>query len=241
MVTRRGNWRQGRRASMTRTTRVAALVLLLGAAGCGASNEGIGGVPGSGTANPGTKPECGAFGQACIGQGLDAPLAVGGRIEVAVAFQVGGSSGPPLVLEAVDTSVLTTADTYIEAVGPGCSAVLFTGTDEKVVDFIHVWTTPAEELRILRYSPFGDLMGHVQDQVQLLVGDEVLVAVVPYANAQPLMGNFDLVRDVVGDAVAIVPDPVGGWYRVVARAAGPATVTFSGLGIEAVWEIEVLP
>jgi hypothetical protein len=34
---------------------------------------------------------------------------------------------------------------------------------------------------------------------------------------------------------------VGGWYRVVARNAGAATVTFSGLGIEARWEIEVLP
>jgi hypothetical protein len=224
--------------------RASALVgaLLLAAAGCGGvGNEGIGGVPGSGTTNPGTSPECGAFGQACIGQGLDAPLAVGGRIEVAVAFQVGGSSGPPLVLEAVDTSVLQTSDTDIEAVGPGCSAVLFIGTDAKVVDFIHLWTEQAEELRILRYSPYGDLMGRVQDQVQLLVDDEVLVAVAPYANAQPLLGNFELLRDVVGDAVAVVPDPVGGWYRVVARQAGAATVTFSGLGIEAVWQIEVLP
>jgi hypothetical protein len=211
-------------------------------AGCGgAGNEGVGGVPGSSGSNPGTKPECGAFGQACIGQGLDAPLAVGGRLEVAVAFQVGGSSGPPLTLEVVDTSVLSTTDTYVEAVGPGCSALLFVDADAAVVDFIHVWTTAAEELRILRYSPFGDLMGHVQDQVQLLVGDEVLVAVVPYANAQPLLGNFDLLRDVTGDAVAIVPDPVGGWYRVVARNAGSATVTFSGLGIEAIWDIEVLP
>jgi len=220
----------------------AVLSLCAGAgAGCGASNEGIGGHPGSSGTNPGTNPECGAFGQACIGQGLDAPLAVGARIEVAVAFQVGGSSGPPLVLEAVDTGVLQTTDTYFEAVGSGCSAVLFIDTDQKVVDFIHVWTTAAEELRILRYSPFGDLMGHVQDQVQLLVGDELLVAVVPYANAQPLLGNYDLLRDVVGDAVAIVPDPVGGWYRVVARAPGAATITFSGLGIEAVWDIEVLP
>jgi hypothetical protein len=211
-------------------------------AGCGGgASEGVGGVPGSGGSNPSAKPECGAFGQACIGQGLDAPLAVGGRLEVAVAFQVSGSSGPPLVLEAVDQSVLQTTETYIEAVGPGCSAVLFVDTDGTVVDFIHVWTTAAEELRILRYSPFGDLMGHVQDQVQLLVGDEVLVAVVPYANAQPLLGNYTLVRDIVGDSVAMVPDPVGGWYRVVARSAGASTITFSGLGIEAVWDIEVLP
>ncbi len=228
-----------------RTRRMtAALVgaLLLCAAGCGGgATEGVGGVPGSGTANPGTSPECGAFGQACIGQGLDAPLAVGGRIEVAVAFSVGGSSGPPLVLEAVDTSVLQTTDTYFEAVGPGCSAVLFSGEDGTVIDFIHVWTAQAEELRILRYSAFGDLMGRVQDSVQLLTGDEILVAVVPYANAQPLLGNYDLLRDVVGDAVAIVPDPVGGWYRVVARAAGQATVTFAGLGLEEPWAIEVLP
>jgi len=145
------------------------------------------------------------------------------------------------VLEAVDETVLQTSDAYFEAVGPGCSAVLFVGEDGKVVDFIHVWTTQAEELRILRYNESGGLMGRVQNQVQLLVGDEILVAVVPYANVQPLLGSYTLVRDIVGDSVAMVPDPVGGWYRVVARTPGASTIVFSGLGIEARWEIEVLP
>jgi hypothetical protein len=38
-----------------------------------------------------------------------------------------------------------------------------------------------------------------------------------------------------------VPDPVFGWYRVVARAAGTATVSFAALGLDASWRIEVLP
>jgi len=214
----------------------------LAIAGCGDSGTGLGGRPGSGSANPGgTKPECGAFGQACIAQGLDAPIALGGQVDVAVGYQVAGSSGPPTTLETVDATVLTASDTSLEAVGPGCSAVLFIGPDGDVLDFIHVWVVPAEELRILRYNASGDLLGRVQDEVQLLVDDEILVSVEPYAGAEPLLGTFTLQRDVVGDSVAVVPDPVGGWYRVVARAPGASTVVFSGLGIEATWQIEVLP
>jgi hypothetical protein len=231
---------RGRGRSRLLVAGIAAAAML--AAGCGDSGSGVGGRPSSGTTTGGgTSPECGAFGQACIGQGLDAPVALGGSIEVAVSYQVAGSSGPPTSLEAVDASVLLATDTDLEAVGPGCSAVLFVDPDGTVVDFIHVWVVAAEELRILRYNASGQLLGRVQDEAQLLVGDEILVAVEPYADAQPLLGNFALQRDVVGDAVAVVPDPVGGWYRVVARTPGTATVSFSGLGIEATWQIEVLP
>jgi hypothetical protein len=34
---------------------------------------------------------------------------------------------------------------------------------------------------------------------------------------------------------------VFGWYRVVARAPGNATVSFAALGLDVAWQIEVLP
>ncbi|HEY3356992.1 MAG TPA: hypothetical protein VGQ83_27325 [Polyangia bacterium] len=221
---------------LLRTLAAAALL-----AGCGGGAEGIGGHPSGAGGGGTTAPECGALGQACISQGLDAPLVLGGRYELAVGSQIAGSSGPPVTLEVADPTVLTATESGVEAVGAGASAVLFIGPDETVLDFIHLWVVAAEELRIMRYAPTGVLLGRVQAQVQLLAGDEVLVAVEPYTNAQPLMGNFELLHSVTGDAVAIVPDSVAAWYRVVARAPGSATVTFSGLGLEERWEIEVLP
>ena len=213
------------------------LVLMLG--GCG-SDGGLGGRPsGGGTGT--TTPECGALDQACIGQALDAPLVLGGRLELAIDFHVGGSTGPPLTVETADPTILYTEASDLLAAGEGASAVLFVGPDEQVVDFIHVWVTPADELRVLRWSDAGDLLGEVQPEIQLLVGDELLVSIEPYAAAQPLLGNFALERAVTGTAVAIVPDPVAAWYRLVAREAGASTVTFSGVELETTIDIEVLP
>jgi len=217
------------------------VMLTLVGLGCGDSESGVGGHPTGGGNVSGTTPECGALGQACVGQGLDAPLALGGRFEVAVASQLSGASGPPVGLEAADATVLSATETSVEAVGEGASAVLFVGPDGAVLDFIHLWVVAAEELRIMRYAPTGVLLGRVQDSVQLLPGDELLVSVDPYANAQPLMGNFDMIHVVEGEAVAVVPDSVAAWYRVVARAPGQATVVFSALGLEERWDIEVLP
>jgi hypothetical protein len=211
-----------------------------GLAGCGDSGSGIGGHPASGTGGSST-PECGALGQECLAAGLDAPLALGARYDVAIASQIAGSSGPPVTLAVADPSVLTVTDSAIEAVGAGASAVLFIGPDDAVLDFLHVWVEAPDELRIIRYAQTGAVLGQVQDSVELLTGDEILVAVEPYAKAQPLMGTFEMVHSVDAAAVAIVPDPVAAWYRIVARAAGSATVVFSGLGVEKRWAIEVLP
>lgn len=223
---------------------VTAVATLVALAGCGDSAEsGLGGRPSSGALGQvSVAPECGALNQGCLVQGLNAPLALGSRTELVIEYQIAGSSGPPTTLETADATVLATASaTAVDAVGTGASAVLFVGPDETVLDFIHLWVAQPEELRILRYSPAGDLLGQVQDEISLLVGDEILVSVEPYAAAQPLLGNFELERTIDGESVSLVPDSVGGWYRVVARAPGDSTVTFSALGIEKTWQIEVLP
>jgi hypothetical protein len=220
--------------------RFIALIALLAA--CGDAGTGLGGRPGD-FGQLEAMPECGALSQACIGQGLNAPLAKGSTIDLAIEYKVPGSSGPPTVLASANEAVLRAPSaTRLEAVAEGMSAILFTGPEGEVIDIVHVFVQAAAQLRIQRFDASGDLLGQVQPSSQLLVGDELLVAVEPFANGQPLLGNFVLdYRTTSGAIVQILPDPVFGWYRVVARAPGQATVSFAALGLDVAWQIEVLP
>ncbi len=208
------------------------------ALGCG----GAGGRPdASSMAVMPARPQCGALSLACVGQKLDAPIALGSTLELDVRYQIAGSSGPPTTLETADPSVLVLDGSHLRAVGAGLSAVLFLGPDKTVIDFLHLWVEPATELRILRYSSAGTLLGRVQSSVKLLVHDELLVSVEPFAKGQPLIGNFKLETTVAGNSVAIVPDSVSGFHRVVARSPGPSQVKLAALGLSTEWTIEVQP
>jgi hypothetical protein len=215
---------------------------LIAVAACGGGAEGVGGRPGD-FGQVEAMPECGALSQACIGQGLDAPIARGSTVDLVVSYKVAGSSGPPTVLASANEAVVQpTGATTLAAVGEGMSAILFVGLAGEVIDLVHVWVQTPSELRILRYDDAGSLLGRVQPSSQLLAGDEILVAVEPFANGQPLLGNFDLSYVSTNPStVQIVPDPVGGWYRVVARAPGRARIDFTALGNAATWDLEVLP
>jgi hypothetical protein len=215
---------------------------LAGLAGCGDATD-MGGRPGDGLGGGGGggRPECGALGQVCLRAGLDAPMAAGSSVELIIDFTLSGSTGPAVSLHAADPTVLVVDGNEVAAAAEGMSGLLFVGEDDVVLDFLHVWVARPDELRLLAYSRQGDLLGRVQDRVTLLVGDEVLVSVEPFKAAQPLLGNFRLERELTGEAVIVVPDAVGGLYRVVARSVGTATVTLRGLGLETSWAIEVLP
>ncbi len=210
-------------------------------AACG-DEGGLGGRPGE-FGRVEAAPECGALSQACVGQGLNAPIAKGSTLDIAVEYKVAGSSGPPTLLASANQAVLTTpTSTQISAIAEGMSAVMFVGPAGEVIDLIHVFVQQSSELRINRYDEAGDLLGRVQPASQLIVGDEILVAVEPFAEGQPLLGNFDLVfASTAAPVVTIVPDPVGGWYRVIARSAGTAKVSFAALGLDVSWQLEVLP
>jgi len=211
-------------------------------AACGDTGGGLGGRPGE-FGRVEAAPECGALSQACVGQGLNAPIAKGSTLDIAVEYKVAGSSGPPTLLASANQAVLTTpTSTQISAIAEGMSAVMFVGPAGEVIDLIHVFVQQSSELRINRYDEAGDLLGRVQPASQLIVGDEILVAVEPFADGQPLLGNFDLVfASTAAPVVTIVPDPVGGWYRVIARSPGMANVSFAALGLDVSWQIEVLP
>jgi hypothetical protein len=195
-------------------------------------------VGGSGT----SKPECGALSQGCMGQGLDAPIALGSTLEIAIDYKLAGVSGPPTLIETANPLVLKSeGKTTVAGMSPGMTAIFFVGPEGTVIDFLHVYVAQPDELRILRYAPDGTILGRVQDSVKLLVGDEVLVSVETFGKGQALLGNYPLTFASSAPRVAIVPDPVGGWYRVVAREAGTATITFEALGIKKEWALEVLP
>lgn len=213
---------------------------LVGLVGCGAS---VGGRPDHGVSvGNGGKPQCGMLGAACVGQKLDAPIAVGGLVDLDLRYQIPGSSGPPTVLESADPTVLKVeGGSRVRALTPGASAILFLGPDRGVLDFLHLWTQTATELRVIRYTHQGTPLGRVTPSFKLLVKDEVLVSVEPYANGQPLAGNFELQRKLQGTSVGVVPDSVGGWYRIVARAAGTTEIAFTALGLSTSLSVEVEP
>jgi hypothetical protein len=227
-----------RRGTLVTLVTLGAGALALVASACGGD---MGGRPGGSYANNGGRPQCGALGVACVGQKLDAPIALGGTFELDVRYQIAGTSGPPTTLLAAAPTVLRVDGAKLIAVGQGASAVLFLGPDHAVLDFLHLWVQPATELRIIRYTPSGTPLGRVQPAIKLLVHDELLVAVEPFANGQPLAGNFELTRTLQGTSVAIVPDSVSGWYRVVARAPGVTQVRLGALGLSTDWSIEVEP
>jgi hypothetical protein len=219
--------------SVAFTTIVAAVTC-----GCG----GVGGRPDrSVVATNAGRPQCGALNQACVGQKLDAPIALGSTVDLEIRYQIAGSSGPPTSLETADPKVLAVEGSELRAVGAGASAVLFVGPDKSVIDFIHLWVQPATELRVLRYSSTGTLLGRVQKSIKLLVHDELLVSIEPFANGQPLLGNFKLVSNLAGNSVSIVPDSVSGFHRVVARSPGTTQIKLGALGLSTDWTIEVEP
>jgi hypothetical protein len=219
--------------------RFAAWALALALVGCG-GGYGVGGAP-SGSYATNARPQCGALNVACVGQKLDAPIALGGSLELDVRYQIAGTSGPPTVLAAADPSVLKVDGAKVTGASAGASAVMFLGPDQRVLDYLHLWVQPATELRLIRYSQGGTPLGRIQNHVHLLVRDELMISIEPFANGQPLAGNFELARTLQGSSIAILPDAVSGWWRVVARAPGVTQVRFSALGLTQDWTVEVEP
>lgn len=215
-----------------------------------------GGDSGIGPPSPGAfgqadvSPECGAFHQACISRGLDSPLAVGSQVGLGISFEVPGSSGPPTSLASTDLSILTVEDGVATIVGEGVAALLITGPDETVVDFIHLWSKAADDIRVIRYNADGAPIGGVRDGGAILVGDELLVATEAFAVSQPLIGLFDTTWTAeplidndpdAGPIASVVQDVVFGLYRIVARRPGTIRLTADALGQSISIDLEVLP
>jgi hypothetical protein len=224
-----------------------ALFLALAAFAAGCGDDGSVGAPPSGGAlgQASVKPECGALSQACLQNGMDAPLALGAAMGIAVDYSVAGNSGPPTTLATVNADVLEVDDAVISGKSEGASGLLILDPEGSVVDFIHVWVARATDLEIVRHNTEGAVMGTVSDRATLLAGDELLLSVEAFSTTQGLLGLFETTWDIEvsegDDPIVVVDDIVFGWYRLVARGAGKARVTVSALESTRVLDVEVLP
>lgn len=228
--------------------RLAFLASLSSIAACGGDGSGIGPPSPGGFGSAELQPECGALGRACLSRGLDSPLAVGSRLGLGITFDINGTSGVPATMTSSDPEILTAAAGVVDATGPGVAVLLIRGPDQTVLDFIHLWTAEAEELRLVRYTDEAEPFGTIRQNGTLLAGDELLVAPEAFAGNQPLIGLFDtewtieeIEPAVDGPVVSVVDDVVFGLFRVVARAPGRARLTASALGVETSLELEVQP
>jgi hypothetical protein len=241
---------RGTEVEERRRMRALTVSISLAAFGCGGDGSGIGPPSPGGFGAADVAPECGALDRACLIRGLDSPLAVGARLGVGLTFDIGGTSGLPAVMTTSNPEVMTADDGVITVTGPGFAVLLIRGPDQKVLDFIHLWTAEAEELRLVRYTDDALPSGTIRDAGTLLAGDELLVAVEAFAGNQPLIGLFDTAwtvevlepgPDPGVDPVAVVDDVVFGLFRIVARSPGRVRLTAVSLGIEKTLELEVQP
>lgn len=218
------------------------------AVGCGAdgASDYLGPPPSGGALGQASlRPECGALSQACLQNGMDAPLAVGASMGLGIDYQSAGNAGPALTLAAADEDVLGVDDAVITANHPGPSALLILGPDGDVIDFIHVWVADATELLLVRHNDEGAAIGTVAKEGTLLTGDEILLSVEAFSSTQALLGLFETkfeIEVIEGDEpVAIVEDIVFGWYRLVARSEGRVNVIASALGQTRELTLTVMP
>ncbi len=222
------------------------LLLLAGlATGCGNASD-IGPPPSGGAfGQASVRPECGALSQACLENGMNAPLAVGAAMGLGIDYDVAGSAGPALTLTSANSNVVAVDDAVITGVAEGASALLIVGPEGEVIDFIHVWVAEPSELRIVRHNDEGAAVGTVAAEGTLLVGDEVLLSIEAFSSTQALLGLFDTtfeVEVVEGDApIAIVEDVVFGWYRLLVREPGRVNIIATALGQSRELALEVLP
>jgi hypothetical protein len=185
-------------------------------------------------------PECALHDLSCLAVGLDAPIAVGGRVALVVDTETAGSGAPTVHMSSVREDVLAVEGRELVARSPGVAAVLVSA-DELVLDFIHVWVEEPTGIAVHRHDGDGLEVGEISGLVELLVGDELVVSAQTYADSQRLMGANDPAWSVSSTSVTVLRQGDSARRRLVARSPGSATVTVDELGFSSSVEIEVLP
>jgi hypothetical protein len=200
----------------------------------GCSNQGALGQAVVGSGCPASNPSCGAA-------GLDAPVAAGVGVTLAVELTLQGGGAPPLTLLSGNDEVFTVSGQTLTGVGSGVASLLFTAPDGIVLDFTTVWVQMASALVLQRRTADGAILGDMPGSLQLLAGDAVPVSVSARSGTQPLSGAPPATWSADPTVVSILDEGIPGRARLVARAPGKATVTVSALGLQQSFTVEVLP
>ncbi len=174
--------------------------------------------------------------------GLRAPLATGQSLPVSVSLSLQGGGSPPLTLTSADPSVFSVDGTRLLGVRPGVAALLITTSDQRVVDFVHVWVADPTSLVVMRHTHDGVEQAPVPASMQLAVGDDLNLSVVPYAADRRLAGEVQGTWETSDDAVVQLLDAaLPTQHRVRARAPGKATLSVRTEHASQSVEVSVLP
>jgi hypothetical protein len=204
---------------------------------CGCANEGALGQSMIGQKSPG----CGA-GDNCPSLAFDAPIAVGASLPLDIDLSLKGGGAPPLTLVSGNESVFRAEGLTLTGVGPGVASVLITSEEDVVLDFTAIWVQQPTGLALQRRAADGTALGDVPAKLGLSKGDSVLVSVSAVSSSkQALAGTAPADWKADTDAVSIETDVPDGQARLVAHAAGKATITVSALGLQRAFEVEVAP
>jgi hypothetical protein len=232
--------RPGRRARAL----VAAGVAACAATGC--ASDGSGALEQSSVA-----VDCRPGDADCAELGLDRAIAVGASVTLDVAVASPGSSTPPLVLVPVDAEVLAAEGARVTAAAPGMTALLFVAEGSgDVVDFVHVFAEAADALAVSSRGALGGGARPVEGPIQLLAGEDVVLAASPARGGSTLGGEVEATWSArqapeddgaEGPVVTLLETGFAAERRLVARAPGTATVTVEALGLAAEVTVEVLP
>lgn len=218
-------------------SKLAFCAMAIGAAAAGGC--GGGGSPGS-LDQIDMQPACGGFDEVCLQRGLDAPMAVGSSLTLGLDFNLGGSAAPQLSLESQDLDVVDAEAMTVTAQGEGMAALYVVADDDRVLDFVHLWTLEADALKIRDYEHDPSSGGLIDDESTLFVGELLRLDVVPLGAEQQLTGAFTMEWSSSSAAVEIHDDPIEGLTRVRATSPGMAIVTVTALGLSRELRLEVV-
>lgn len=205
----------------------ASIVFLFGCAGDPGALE---------QSNVGT--ECSPTDFACVTSGLSGPIAVGGVLPLTIDLDTSGSSTSSVSLMSADPSVLKAAGTEVIGAAPGVAALVML-TEGRAVDFLHVYVAEANRIGLHRRDG-GLELGEILEDVEMIVGDEMIVDVEAYRDSQRLLGNKDTTWT-NGPEITLLRDGSPGRRRVVARTPGETDLVVGTFGFEKTLHIVVLP
>lgn len=186
------------------------------------------------------RPACAAIDRVCLEEGFDAPIAVGSSLRLELDFWLPGSSPPRVSVESVSEHVAVEGQ-QLSALSAGVAAIVINGPDDKVYDFIHVWTELADALVIRSRSQTGQVAGDITDNAQLTVGDQLSIRIDARTQGADLIGEVSASFQTDERVARVSADGVAGEYTVNAVAEGSATVTVEALGLTQSFVVEVSP
>lgn len=160
-------------------------------------------------------------------------------IDVTVTSE--GSSTPPLEFVSANPRVFTVNDGRIFGEAQGLATLLITTEGSRVFDFVHVWVSEADSLRLHRLVQSGFESSPMPASMQMLVGDELKIAAIPHRGAQRLLGEIDATFDADPLVMKMVDEGVPSSRRLVATNPGSTTLEVSALGMKVQIDLEVLP